>query len=407
MNNINNQILKEIKPTKEQELFVKRETSAFLKSLNKNLKNAKAVVGGSFEKNTWLSGNYDVDIFVKFDYKKYKDIDISKELEKSLKKIKKTKVHGSRDYFQVKHGKFNFEIVPVLDIKNYKEAMNVTDISPLHSRFIKNNSNKKIQDDIRLAKQFLRSNELYGAESHIRGFSGYLIELLIIYYNGFDNFIKNVSKWKENEIIDIKKHYKNKTDLLLSLNASKLGPLIVIDPMQKNRNVAVALSKEKYDLIKNISNKYLKKSSIEYFKIKEFDVSKYKNSIIIEIIPKSGKADIIGSKIYKLFESMKFRINEEGFALNDFGWHYDKKTYLWFTPKEMEINKLKKHFGPFIEDYENMKKFRAKWTSYKIYEEKGKSYVIVERKFYRLNDLIINLIKDKSINKYTKFIKRL
>lgn len=407
MNKICNQILNEIKPKEEQESFVKKETSSFLKSLNKKLKNAKAVVGGSFEKNTWVAGNYDVDIFVKFYYDKYKNIDISKELEKSLKGVKKTKIHGSRDYFQIKHGKFNFEVVPVLNIKDYKQAMNVTDISPLHSMFINNNSSKKIQDEIRIAKQFLRSNELYGAESHIRGFSGYLIELLIIYYKGFENFIKNASKWKEQEIIDIKKHYKSKTDLLLSLNASKLGPLIVIDPMQKNRNVGAALSMEKYDLIKNIARKYMKKPSMDYFKIKEFDIAKYKNSIMIEIIPKKGKADIIGSKIYKLFEIMKFRIDEEGFTLNNSGWHYDKKTYLWFIPKEMEIDKLKKHYGPFIEDYENIRKFKLKWQGYKLYEEKKKSYVIIERKFYRINDLISILIKDKSINKYVKSIKRL
>ncbi len=38
-----------------------------VKKINKKLKKARAVVGGSIAKKTFLKGDYDVDIFVQFD----------------------------------------------------------------------------------------------------------------------------------------------------------------------------------------------------------------------------------------------------------------------------------------------------------------------------------------------------
>jgi len=61
------QVLEEIKPEKENV----REVEGFLKKLNSEIKKhkikAKATAGGSYAKDTWLKGDYDVDIFVKFD----------------------------------------------------------------------------------------------------------------------------------------------------------------------------------------------------------------------------------------------------------------------------------------------------------------------------------------------------
>ncbi len=57
-------------------------------------------------------------------------------------------MHGSRDYFQIKEKGFTFEVVPILKIKDAKEAMNITDVSPLHAAWVK--KHKKFADDIAL-----------------------------------------------------------------------------------------------------------------------------------------------------------------------------------------------------------------------------------------------------------------
>ena len=73
-------VLSEIKPSKKEADEVSSIAKSFLSSLNSALISkkitAKAVFGGSFAKNSWISGDFDVDIFVKFDLK-YKNKDLS------------------------------------------------------------------------------------------------------------------------------------------------------------------------------------------------------------------------------------------------------------------------------------------------------------------------------------------
>ena len=83
-----NKVLKKIKPNKKEEEEVKTKVNAILDKINHNLKDAKVILGGSGIKGTWLKDSYDADIFVKFNYKKYKDQseELSNILEKTLKK---------------------------------------------------------------------------------------------------------------------------------------------------------------------------------------------------------------------------------------------------------------------------------------------------------------------------------
>src|SRR3989344_8138225 len=218
------EVLLEIKPSKEKEKEVNAKINLFLNNLNKGLVGAKAVLGGSGAKGTWLSNIHDADIFAQFDYNKFKDKsdEISDILEKHLKKKFKNieRLHGSRDYYQIKYGEFTFEIIPVLKITKASQAMNITDVSLLHADWVR--KHKKYADDIRLMKQFCKAQKVYGAESYIKGFSGYICEILVIYYKGFMNAIRAAAKWNEREIIDAEKYYKNRNDVLFNLNKSKI-----------------------------------------------------------------------------------------------------------------------------------------------------------------------------------------
>ena len=160
-------ILKEIKPSK-QEI---EKTADLIHSVLKKIKiqDAKLELGGSYAKDTFLSGNYDIDVFVRFPYAKYKNKDISKILINNIKQRKKV-VHGSRDYVQIIKGRYVFEFIPVLNIKRASSAKNITDVSPLHKRWVK--KHLKNTDQVRLLKKFCRAGNVYGAESYIKGFSG-------------------------------------------------------------------------------------------------------------------------------------------------------------------------------------------------------------------------------------------
>jgi tRNA nucleotidyltransferase (CCA-adding enzyme) len=267
MNKLLDEILKKIKPSKEE---ISKVDTILNDLINKiKISKAKVELGGSGAKDTWLTNTNDIDLYVKFDFKTYNKKDISSILEKSLKKnFKIVRLHGSRDYFQLKQKGFTIEIIPILNIKKVSESKNITDISPFHVKFVKKN---KKGDQIRLVKSFCKAQDCYGAESYIKGFSGYVSELLTIKYGSFNNFIKNVSKWKDKKSIGDK-------NLIKKLNESKKeAPLILIDPVDPNRNAASALNIENYNKLIKTSKAYLKKPSVKHFEKKEFSLDLLKN----------------------------------------------------------------------------------------------------------------------------------
>ena len=205
--------ISQIKP--EKQVFKEADdTIAEINSLlQKNNIKAECMAGGSYAKGTILKNDFDIDLFVRFDYdyKSKEAEDISRLLGKALI-FAKAIVHGSRDYYpaqmQAGEKELLFEIIPVLKIDNYKEAVNVTDMSPLHVGYSRGYFEKKpgMADQVRLAKQFCKSAGIYGAESYIRGFSGHVLDMLIIFYGSFEQLLMQASLWGSRVIIDKENH---------------------------------------------------------------------------------------------------------------------------------------------------------------------------------------------------------
>ncbi len=396
-------VLEDIKPTKQEEKEVKEISNKIIKKIK--IPDAKVITGGSGAKGTWLRDDYDVDLYVRFNYKKYKLKDISKILGKELnKKFRKVeRLHGSRDYYRVKEDKYTFEIIPILDIKKPEEALNITDLSPFHTKYV--GKYKRLADEIRLAKAFCKAQRFYGAESYIMGFSGYVLELLVICYGSFLNLLKNATKWKENEIIGNKKDAMN-------LNISKkYSPLIIIDPVQKDRNASAALSKEMYNNFINAAKEFLNNPSKEFFEAKElsFDELKAKAGadklIHLEATPLNGKEDVVGAKIVRCFNFIKTKLEENEFSIKESDWHWNKKANFWFIIHNKPLEKTKKHYGPPLRFKDSVENFKKKWKGYKFNEESGIIYVEIERKFTDPIELIKAIIKEKNIDTSVKDIR--
>jgi len=324
--NILKEVLEKSKPSEEDLKYIKKNVEEFCEKIKRNIKkykiNTEIFVGGSFAKGTVIKKDkYDVDVFIRYD-KKYKNGELFKLTEKILEKTEKISViHGSRDYFRVNYSKnFFIELIPVKKIKNPKEYENITDLSYLHVKYInKKVKSQKILDEIKIAKAFCYANGCYGAESYIHGFSGYSLELLVYYYKSFEKFIKAMSNvGKEKLIIDIEKHFKNKKNILMDLNSSKLNsPIILIDPTYKQRNALAGLSQETFEKFRKACEKFIKKPSIKDFEIKKTDIGKIKEGSVksrkefvsIEASTNKPEGDVAGSKLLKFYNHLAKEIN--------------------------------------------------------------------------------------------------
>ncbi len=403
---LKDKILSKIKPNKADLDNFKDVSAEFIKKINPQLRDAEAILGGSGAKDTWLAGNHDVDVFVLFDYQKYakKSDEISEILGNNLKKAfpkeEIQRLHGSRDYFQLNYKKIAFEVIPILKIKKAEKAVNITDISPLHCWWV-NKEGSKLKDEIRLAKQFCKANSIYGAESYISGFSGYGLEILTIFYRSFENLLKASLSWKVKEVIDPSGYYKNK-DALFYLNQSKTkSPLIIVDPVDKNRNAAAALGEEKFLKFKRLAKEFLKNPNLDFFEKKNIDYLKLKkevekkkhNLVWIELQIEEGKEDVEGAKLVKGFEFLSEKL--KAFSLLDAKWNWNKqeKAIVYFILEKKELAHYEIRVGPPLKLSEFVLNFKKKNKD--CYEEKGRILAKVKVANPKLGDYVKSSLKEE------------
>ena len=223
--------------------------------------------------------------------------------------------------------------------------------------------------------------------------------------------LKASLSWEDMQVIDVENHYKSKNP---KLNESKLSPLIVIDPIDKHRNAAAALSKEMIARFKDSAYHFLSKPSKEYFIIKyetpESIIKKLRSDdtalIIIKALGKEGKDDVVGSKLLKVHKHIIKNTKEFDITIHD--WQWDKKTALmWYLFKNKKLPKEFLREGPPVKNKVNAKKFMEKYPNYFVKETlKGpRLYANVSRKFTTPKQLIEHLISSEYVKEKVKDIK--
>ncbi len=411
---VTQEILKKYKTSRKEHDIILKKIDGFLHEIRIALDHtgveAYVMLGGSAAKGTFLKHDFDCDIFVRFQYDKYKEKDLSSMLENALKKIKNLKyekVHGSRDYFTGKWKDLHYEVIPVLYITNKNMAKNITDMSPLHVEWLNQHINEEIRDQILLTKLFFKAQKVYGAESYMNGFSGHVVDLLTVYYGSFKALLENIEKWQEKELINMTPHPVN----MNALNPDKLqSAIIIIDPVQPERNAAAAVSFEQFYTIKNQATALLAKPSIDFFKRKSItktDIAKIKKDatkkdaacIIMKALPTHGKLDTIGTKIFKSFEFMKEELERNEFHTEESGWDWEeeqeKPALLWLVIKEKKLSAITEQQGPPLKLQQDVKAFRAKHKD--TFFKGERLYAKIKRKYQKPEELIKAILKDKRI----------
>ncbi|MEM1573511.1 MAG: CCA tRNA nucleotidyltransferase [Candidatus Methanomethylicaceae archaeon] len=405
MKEILEEVLKRVKPKDED--FIKIE-KIFEKIKNRIIQkaeelgiNVKVEIEGSIAKGTWLSNDKDIDIFIVFPLGT--KIEFAKEIGLELAKYgveENWKLgYAEHPYIEAKVNDYKIEIVPSIEMREGERPLTAVDRTPLHTIFIKNKMNKEMKDEVRLLKQFMKGIGVYGAELKIGGFSGYLCELLILYYGSFEETIKNAAKWKPKTVIDYMKYYSNE-ELCKKIFDS---PLIVIDPIDMRRNVAAAVTLQSYSTFIAASKYFLKKPNIDFFFPKEFEVKsedifnelkkRGTNIAIIKINCPKIPPDILWGEINRTLNKCVKLLESYDFQVLDYKAWSDEENNI-FLIMELERDKLRNgkiHYGPKI--WWDEEKFLNKHLEKALagpYIKNERWYVEVKRKYTTVRDLLIN-----------------
>src|SRR5712664_2294581 len=95
--------------------------------------------------------------------------------------------------------------------------------------------------EARLLKRFMKGIRSYGAEIRVGGFSGMLVETLILHHQSFLETLTQASRWKPVIFLDLEKPTTSQDSRPKDLGS----PLVVIDPVDPNRNLAAAVRDDK------------------------------------------------------------------------------------------------------------------------------------------------------------------
>ena len=270
-----NKILPEIRPTEEEIAELDAYSNDLMGRLKKVVpKTVEIILAGSVARGTQIRGNSDIDIFLLFP----KTISERLMEKKALLLARKIIKQGNDETFVINYAEHPYlkliskrldisaDIVPAFKIEDSADMGTAVDRTQLHNIFVKEHLNEKQKDDVRLLKYFLRANGIYGAESRIEGFSGYLCELLICHYGSFLEFVRSFAALRLPLVLDILngRHIEKEEEASKSAGFFK-SDFVVIDPTDKERNVAASVSRESIARLVIASRRLLEKPSVNSF----------------------------------------------------------------------------------------------------------------------------------------------
>jgi len=411
-------ILSKITPTRQEKKAVKGFTNKLIKTINdiaekKNIK-AKAALVGSVAKGTWLKGEADIDIFIKFPLKTPKEklkkhgLQLGHECIRTMKGQAEEK-YAAHPYVTGHIKGYEVDIVPCYDITDASQLKSAVDRTILHTRYIKKNLKKEQIKEVLLLKKFMKAIGAYGSEFKVGGFAGYLCELLIIAYENFKGVLEAAAlKWRKGQIIDIEghgtgKYFKN--------------PLIVIDPTDKNRNVAAALTQQKFSEFIIVARNFLENPKEDYFQEIKYSHDKEKihakfkqresKCIILEFNPPNVPADTLYPQLKKTMDTLVSHLSKEGFKVNRSSYWTDEKKngLIIFEFETWKLPAYRKHMGPRVWSKKHTRRFHKKYGD-KIWMEGDRLFVEKKRKTTRPETCLKSLLSEIEYLGVGKHIKK-
>ncbi len=416
--NVEEQVLARLKPSPEDEALIQETVEKLIKTVMNSEAASKCefepYLVGSIARGTYLK-DPDADLFLLF------HTDVSREeLEKHGLAIGKESITGREHYAEHPYIKGTFEglrvdIVPAYKILDSSQKMTAVDRTPFHQEYVKENLNLELQDEVRLLKAFMKGIGIYSAEARVLGFSGYLCELLIIKYGGFQKLLAETNAWKKDMRLEVGQATEKKFD----------EPLTFIDPVDAGRNVASAVSTDSLATFIAAAKDYLAAPKLEFFFPNPVEVLSHET--IMEMLASRGdmlaitmpKPDIIDDILYpqlKKFEKNACQmLSHSSFQVIDSSSDVigdEMVILIELENASLPVSAL--HKGPPTWTPENADNFLAKWNESENalsapFVRDGHWHVFVKRKYtsalVMLSTGLTSLDMGKDLNKLKDSVK--
>ncbi len=369
-------------------------------------------VEGSIAKDTWLKEAPDIDIFMQVPPDTPREafgttyLAMAKKATRGAVQVERFAEHP---YLEAFLDGTRVNIVPCYRVRD-GEWKSATDRTPFHTDYVKPLLNEKLCGETRLLKQFMKGTGVYGAEIKAGGFSGYLCELLVLYYGSFQNALKASGNWKPRTFIDLEGYYGGREK---AQGVIFEEPLVIVDPVDKKRNAAAAVRRERMDEYIVASRAFFKNPSVKFFyppetkpissrKLLQTMRNRGTSLVFIQFGEVKAVQDILWGQLFRSQRSLRKLVKQHHFrVIQDSVWSDEKTLNVFLIEVEsLLLPPLMTHLGPPLEKRVECEKFLKKHiSSAKTLSgprlEEGRWVVGVKREYTDVVALLTNRLKDR------------
>lgn len=196
------------------------------------------VLVGSFARDTWLSGEGDIDLFLLFPPSTSR-VELERlglDFARSVARGRGIVSYAEHPYVRLVEEGVRVDIVPAMRVEDATQRKTAVDRTPFHQAYVKSRLGPGLTEEVRLLKKFMKGIGAYGAEIKTLGFSGFVCELLTIKFGSFLEVLNAASNWKPPTLVTLGDEYSGELS----------SHLTVVDPTDHTRNAAAAVSLENY-----------------------------------------------------------------------------------------------------------------------------------------------------------------
>ncbi len=360
------EILSRIRPTPEEVEHLRTISDRIIAYLMEYHQRPSMVVG-SVARGTFVRGDRDLDIFMLF------PTDLSRE-DLAIEGIglgravvdhfggTAVEKYAEHPYLNARIFDLDIDLVPCYHVASAAEIKSAVDRTPFHTRYIIPRIAPYV-DDALLMKQFTKAGGVYGSDHMTEGFSGYLCELLVLHYGGFNPLIRAAAGWRPGLVIDPENHRTRIFD----------EPLVVVDPTDPNRNVAAALSLDRMCAFIELARAYLKDPTEAFFTIhrpasftrKQVELALAERGSALYTITFTTPPyvpDTIVPQLRKSTIAIRDLLERSGFSVNRTDCHMgEERSVLLFELLNDRVPPVVRHIGPPVNNSDNAERFIRKY----------------------------------------------
>ncbi len=374
---VEEEVLERVKPRESEYREVLSIYEAVRSALEEGLKGKVAgfevSLQGSVAKGTWLSGDVDLDVFILFPAELGKQW-IKRYSLKLLLKVFEDWNHAVRyaehPYLTLLVNGYEVDVVPALRLSSARDARTAVDRTPFHTEYVNSRLTEEMRDQVRLLKAFMKGIGVYGAEVRMRGFSGYLAELLVIAYGDFRGVLEAASRWRRPVVIDVENHYGGNIGEILERFPD--SPLVVVDPVDPRRNAAAAVSPRRMGELSWAARMYLEKPSLDYFfpPRREPGLSELESMleasgmevVFLAFETPSLAPDVLWGELLRMARRARGVAENWGFRVVEVdAWSLDGDALIAVVAESGGLSPSELVVGPHFDNYEHSERFLAKY----------------------------------------------